>query len=114
MAARSRRAVGRDSRSVVAHIDERLQSLESRLSEHAELLAERDQPLLTSVEFAANEIALRRAILILWQTNLLRMTRLRVIDEVANGLSYYDYAFLSELPRFYADLEEELEPQWRH
>jgi len=76
--------------------------------EIAELLAERDPPLLTSVEFAANEIALRRAILILWQTNLLRMTRLRVIDEVANGLSYYDYAFLSELPRFSADLEEEL------
>jgi phosphoenolpyruvate carboxylase len=31
-----------------------------------------------------------------------------VIDEVANGLSYYDYTFLSELPRFYADLEAEL------
>src|SRR5215469_2541595 len=76
--------------------------------EIAELLAERDPPLLTSVEFAANEIALRRAILILWQTNLLRMTRLRVIDEVANGLSFYDYTFLSELPRFYADLEEQL------
>src|SRR5258708_27064611 len=25
-----------------------------------------------------------------------------------NGLSYYDYTFLSGLPRFYADLEEEL------
>ena len=40
--------------------------------------------------------------------NLLRHTRLRVIDEVANGLSYYDYTFLAELPRFYADLEAEL------
>ena len=38
----------------------------------------------------------------------MRRTRLRVIDEVANGLSYYDYTFLSGLPRFYADLEEEL------
>ena len=46
--------------------------------------------------------------LTLWQTNPLRGTRLRVIDEVANGLSYYDYTFLAELPRFYADLEEEL------
>src|SRR5260370_1183806 len=34
--------------------------------------------------------------------------RLRVIDEVANGLSYYDHTFLAGLPRFYADLEEEL------
>ena len=46
--------------------------------------------------------------LTLWQTNLLRCTRLRVIDEVANGLSYYDHTFLAVLPRFYADLEEEL------
>ena len=59
-------------------------------------------------ERGANEAALRRAVLTLWQTNLLRRTRLRVIDEVANGLSYYDYTFLSELPRFYADLEAEL------
>jgi phosphoenolpyruvate carboxylase len=54
---------------------------------------------------------LRRAVLILWQTNLLRKTRLRVIDEVANGISYYNYTFLSELPRFYADLEEALAGQ---
>ena len=32
----------------------------------------------------------------------------RCIDEVANGLSYYDYTFLRELPRFYADLEDQL------
>ena len=38
-------------------------------------------------EQAANEEALRRAVLILWQTNLLRRTKLTVIDEVANGLS---------------------------
>jgi len=76
--------------------------------EVAELLAERDRLQLTALELAGNEVALRRAILTLWQTNLLRITRLRVIDEVANGLSYYDYAFLSELPRFYADLEAEL------
>jgi phosphoenolpyruvate carboxylase len=43
---------------------------------------------------------------VIWRT--LRRTRLRVIDEVANGLSYYKYTFLSELPLFYADLEAEL------
>src|SRR5712671_1407903 len=76
--------------------------------EVADLLAERDQVSLTAAELGANEAALRRAVLTLWQTNLLRVTRLRVIDEVANGLAYYDYTFLSELPRFYADLEDEL------
>jgi phosphoenolpyruvate carboxylase len=76
--------------------------------EIADLLAERDRRPLTSLELTKNELALRREILTLWQTNLLRITRLRVIDEVANGLSYYDHVFLSELPQFYADLEEDL------
>ena len=46
--------------------------------------------------------------LILWQTSILRQHRLKVIDEVVNGLSYYDYTFLRELPRFYGTLEDEL------
>ncbi len=97
---------------LTAHPTEvRRKSTIDREMEVADLLAERDRLSLTGAEFAANEAALRRAVLILWQTNLVRRTRLRVIDEVANGLSYYDYTFLSELPRFYADLEEELADQ---
>src|SRR5207253_3064538 len=76
--------------------------------EVAELIAERDRSSPTAAELAANEAALRRAGLTMWQTNPLRSTRLRVIEEVANGLSYYDHTFLVGLPRFYADLEEEL------
>jgi phosphoenolpyruvate carboxylase len=94
---------------LTAHPTEvRRKSTIDREMEVADLLAERDQVSLTAAELGANEAALRRAVLTLWQTNLLRVTRLRVIDEVANGLAYYDYTFLSELPRFYADLEEEL------
>ena len=51
-----------------------------------------------------------------WQTSILRRTRLKVVDEVANGLSYYDYTFLRELPRFYAELEDQLakaDPAWK-
>jgi len=94
---------------LTAHPTEvRRKSTIDREMEVADLMAERDRLSLTGAELAANEAALRRAVLTLWQTNLLRRTRLRVIDEVANGLSYYDYTFLSELPRFYADLEEQL------
>jgi phosphoenolpyruvate carboxylase len=94
---------------LTAHPTEvRRKSTIDREMEVAELLAERDRLPLTPLELTRNEAALRRAILTLWQTNLLRISRLRVIDEVANGLSYYDYTFLSELPRLYADLEEEL------
>ena len=62
------------------------------------------------VELARNEERLRRAILILWRTNMLRQTRLKVIDEVANGLSYYDYTFFREMPRLYGAIEDELAP----
>src|SRR5262249_16048597 len=41
-------------------------------------------------------------------TSMLRGSRLNVVDEVANGLSYYNYVFLRELPRFYAALEDQL------
>src|SRR5215469_13890652 len=94
---------------LTAHPTEvRRKSTIDREMEVAELIAERDRSSSTAAEMAANEAALRRAVLTLWQTNLLRGTRLRVIDEVANGLSYYDHTFLAGLPRFYADLEEEL------
>ena len=42
---------------------------------------------------------------------MLRQTRLKVIDEVANGLSYYDYTFFREMPRLYAAIEDELAAQ---
>jgi phosphoenolpyruvate carboxylase len=94
---------------LTAHPTEvRRKSMIDREIEIADLLDKRDRLPLTAAELAANEAALRRAVLTLWQTNLLRRTRLRVIDEIANGVSYYDHTFLSELPWFYADLEEEL------
>ncbi|MBV8888384.1 MAG: phosphoenolpyruvate carboxylase [Alphaproteobacteria bacterium] len=94
---------------LTAHPTEvRRRSAIDREMEVADLLAERDRHPLTPAELKINEAGLRRAVLILWQTNPLRPTRLRVIDEVANGLSYYDHTFLQELPHFYAVLEEEL------
>ena len=94
---------------LTAHPTEvRRKSTIDRERDVADLLAARDRCPLTGIEMKANEAALRRAVLTLWQTSPLRRTRLRVIDEVANGLSYYDYTFLGELPRFYAALEEQL------
>jgi phosphoenolpyruvate carboxylase len=95
---------------LTAHPTEvRRKSTIDREMEVAQLLRERDELALTPDEARANEEALTRAILTLWQTSILRRTRLRVLDEVANGLSYYDYTFLREIPRFYAALEDELE-----
>ena len=54
------------------------------------------------------EGGLRRVILQLWQTAMLRLSKLRVVDEIENGLSFYRYTFLSELPHIYGDLERAL------
>ncbi|MDP2376167.1 phosphoenolpyruvate carboxylase [Reyranella sp.] len=102
---------------LTAHPTEvRRKSSIDREMEIARLLDERDRVQFTPEELADNRDALRRAVLILWQTNLIRSSRLRVIDEVANGLAYYDHTFLRALPVFYADLEDRLgaaNPAWQ-
>lgn len=75
----------------------------------AHLLNERDRMQLTPDEVRNNEEGLRSAIQILWQTRMLRSERLSVYDEIKNGLAYYHYTFLAEVPRLYAEIEDLLE-----
>jgi phosphoenolpyruvate carboxylase len=92
---------------LTAHPTEvRRTSVIDREMEIARLLVERDRTMLTPEEQACSDEALRRAVLTLWQTNLLRGNRRAVLDEVANGISFYDYTFLRELPRFYGAVED--------
>ncbi|TVT46498.1 MAG: phosphoenolpyruvate carboxylase [Denitromonas halophila] len=74
----------------------------------ARLLDERDRMTLTPDEAEESDAALRRAVLTLWQTRMLRPAKLSVIDEIANGLSYFDATFLREVPRLYAKVEDTL------
>ncbi|MDB5910159.1 MAG: phosphoenolpyruvate carboxylase, partial [Massilia sp.] len=73
----------------------------------ARLLAERDLPL-TPKERRANLQLLHARIATLWQTRMLRYSKLTVADEIDNALSYYRITFLRELPGLYDDIEEEL------
>ncbi|MDN5752669.1 MAG: phosphoenolpyruvate carboxylase [Nitrosospira sp.] len=75
----------------------------------AHLLNERGRMQLTPDELRNNEEGLRSAIQILWQTRMLRPERLSVYDEIKNGLAYYRYTFLTEVPRLYAEIEDLLE-----
>jgi phosphoenolpyruvate carboxylase len=101
---------------LTAHPTEvRRKSVLDRETEIAQILSDRDRMLLTANEAAAADLAMSRAILILWQTSLLRLGKPTVVDEVANGLSYYDHTFFQELPRLYGDLEDglaALDPAW--
>ncbi|MDD2720771.1 MAG: phosphoenolpyruvate carboxylase [Gallionella sp.] len=76
------------------------------------LMSLRDRMDMTPQELADNEIALRRFVLILWQTRMLRTAKLTVRDEIKNGLEFYRYTFLKEIPGVYADLERELESRY--
>ncbi len=69
---------------------------------------------LTPRELAANEAQLRARVMQLWQTRLLRFTKLTVADEIENALSYYEATFLREIPKLYANLERELGNQPVH
>lgn len=63
---------------------------------------------LTPKELAANEAHMRALVMQLWQTRLLRYSKLTVADEVENALSYYESTFLREIPKLYAELEDML------
>src|SRR5207248_7166687 len=94
---------------LTAHPTEvRRKSTMDREMEVAALLDRRERVALTEDEAAASDEQLRREVLTLWQTNLLRRTKLTVLDEVANGLSFYDYTFLREVPRLHCTLEDRL------
>jgi phosphoenolpyruvate carboxylase len=94
---------------LTAHPTEvRRKSTIDREMEIAALLGRRERVQLTPEELEASDEQLRRAVLTLWKTNLLRRTKLTVLDEVANGLSFYDYTFLHEVPRVHCALEDRL------
>lgn len=82
----------------------------------ARLLTERDEiksralprDALAPRELAHNEAQMRARVLQLWQTRLLRFTKLTVADEIETSLSYYEATFLREIPKLYGQLEQEL------
>ncbi|AYD66910.1 phosphoenolpyruvate carboxylase [Achromobacter sp. B7] len=80
----------------------------STLDVHREIalaLTQRDG-VLTPDELAELDAALLGRVATLWQTRMLRYTRLTVADEIENALSYYRSTFLQVIPRLYADLSK--------
>ncbi|NCT84674.1 MAG: phosphoenolpyruvate carboxylase [Comamonadaceae bacterium] len=62
----------------------------------------------TERELRDTEGLLRARITQLWQTRMLRYSKLTVADEIENALSYYHSTFLRQIPKLYAELEEHL------
>ncbi|WP_444541687.1 phosphoenolpyruvate carboxylase [Andreprevotia chitinilytica] len=74
----------------------------------AALLTERDRLPMTPDELRANQEALERVLLTLWQTREIRTFKLTVQDEIENGSAYFRNTFLHVLPRLYLELEDKL------
>ncbi|KGD90628.1 phosphoenolpyruvate carboxylase [Achromobacter sp. RTa] len=80
----------------------------STLDVHREIAAaliQREGPL-TPEELADLDASLLGRVATLWQTRMLRYTRLTVADEIENALSYYRSTFLQVIPRLYGDLSK--------
>ena len=55
---------------------------------------------------------LRRQVLMLWQTALVRLSRLQISDEIAVGLRYYAAAFFEVVPKVNAGVRQALRSRW--
>jgi phosphoenolpyruvate carboxylase len=55
---------------------------------------------------------LRRQVLTLWQTALVRLARLQISDEIAVGLRYYQAAFFDVVPKVNAEVRDALRRRW--
>ena len=58
------------------------------------------------------ETELRRQILTLWQTALIRLSRLKIQDEIESGLRYYPASFFEVIPKVNAQVRDALRSRW--
>ncbi|OBG34640.1 phosphoenolpyruvate carboxylase [Mycobacterium sp. E3198] len=58
------------------------------------------------------ERELRRQVLTLWQTALIRLSRLQITDEIEVGLRYYPAALFTVIPQVNAEVRSALRARW--
>jgi len=75
----------------------------------ADILKNLDHPLLTRRERKKLEESLFNEVSILWQTDELRQNKPTVLDEVRNGLYYFDQTLFEVLPEIHQEVAECLE-----
>ena len=71
----------------------------------AELLHARDRMIMDDHDRAAWEHELKLQVLMLWQTAMLRLSKLRVRDEIAEALRYYELTLFREVPSLQLDVQ---------
>ncbi len=77
-----------------------------------ELMRLRLQGRETTDDGRSIDLELRRHILTLWQTALIRLSRLKIQDEIETGLRYYRAAFFEVIPQVNAEVRTALQARW--
>ncbi|RJF92514.1 phosphoenolpyruvate carboxylase [Noviherbaspirillum saxi] len=86
----------------------RRRSVLNKQEEIVALLDRRQYELAVGTTPTDCERALCRALLGLWQTRILRTNKLSVVDEIQNGVAYFEKHLLDAVPAFYERLEDAL------
>ncbi|MEU4343823.1 phosphoenolpyruvate carboxylase [Nocardia sp. NPDC023852] len=77
-----------------------------------ELMRLRQRYSETERERADFEQQIRRQVLSLWHTALIRLARLRIQDEISVGLRYYDITLFDVIPAINAEVRAALRSRW--
>jgi phosphoenolpyruvate carboxylase len=98
---------------VTAHPTEVRRRTISQVQRHiAELIRQRDHTAAGELDDAQWSAELWRSVLTLWQTALLRLSRLRLTDEIDEALRYYDLSLFEVVPSINAELRRALNERW--
>ena len=73
------------------------------------LLDERSRAKAVGLDIRDIDVAIEREIATLWQTHMLRRTKLTVNDEIRNGLAYFDHTFFQAVPRIMTATQEAMD-----
>ncbi|WP_040777451.1 phosphoenolpyruvate carboxylase [Nocardia pneumoniae] len=77
-----------------------------------ELMRRRQRYAESERERADLELRIRRQVLSLWRTALIRLARLRIQDEISVGLRYYDLTLFDVIPAINAEVRAALRSRW--
>ncbi len=68
--------------------------------------------LVSKKELERNDLMIRGNISALWQTRMLRFSKLTVVNEIENALTFYQMTFLEVIPELMQDLEFSINKQY--
>jgi phosphoenolpyruvate carboxylase len=98
---------------ITAHPTEvRRRTILDTLRSIAALLDARSRTEMDDAELATWQTDLEADVLLLWQTAFLRLSRLRVRDEIGEALRYYDVSLAEVIPELRRHLETGVDKRW--